>query len=114
MVHHLVRLTDTPQVHETARSAQHALITPTDAFYIRNHFQTPRIDPTEWRLQVDGLAARTYTLADLRALPSRLLPATLECAGNSRAYFSRATEGVKFTHGGSATPYGAVWRCEMC
>ena len=107
MVQHLIPLTDDPQVHETARPDQHALVTPNEAFFVRNHFAVPRLNPSEWRLHLEGQSVRSFTLADLRAMPARTLPVTLECAGNSRTYFSRPTEGVKFTHGGISH---AEWR----
>ena len=31
------------------------LVTAVDTFYVRDHGPIPRIDPTAWRLRVDGL-----------------------------------------------------------
>ncbi|MBW3661137.1 MAG: sulfite oxidase [Gemmatimonadetes bacterium] len=61
-------------------------ITPTDLFYVRNHFDVPEIEADEWRLRFGGVVERPLELAlsDLRALPPRTLAVTLECAGNGR------------------------------
>lgn len=62
-------------------------LTPTDAFYSRNHGPVPQLDPDAWRLTVDGhtAAALTLSLAELkdRFVPATLI-ATLQCAGNRR------------------------------
>ena len=34
------------------------LVTPVDRFFTRSHTPIPRIDPTDWRLEVDGLVDR--------------------------------------------------------
>jgi DMSO/TMAO reductase YedYZ molybdopterin-dependent catalytic subunit len=62
-------------------------VTPTGLHYLLIHFDIPRIDPAGWRLRIGGRVNRPteLTLADLRGLPSRTLPVTLECAGNGRA-----------------------------
>jgi sulfite oxidase len=62
-------------------------ITPTDAFYARNHGNLPETDLASWRLRVGGLVERELELSmdDLGALPERELVVTLQCAGNRRA-----------------------------
>jgi sulfite oxidase len=63
-------------------------LTATDAFYVRGHAAVPEIDPTAWRLRVDGLVERELdlSLATLReAFREREVTATLQCAGNRRA-----------------------------
>ena len=82
-------------VHEldpyNAEPPRHALadhpVTPTDAFYTRNHGAVPRIDARGWRLVVDGLVgeALRLSLEDLRGrFGQRTTVATLQCAGNRR------------------------------
>src|SRR5256885_11403239 len=53
--------------------------------YIRDHFAIPS-PPTY--LAIGGLVANPlrFSVDELRALPSRSLLVTLECAGNGRAY----------------------------
>ena len=62
-------------------------ITPTGLHYLLVHFDIPAIDPTAWRLRIDGLVDRTVELSldDIRARPRQTVPVTLECAGNGRA-----------------------------
>src|ERR1700761_5613156 len=72
---------------ESARDALLDPLTDTDAFYVRGHGAVPAIDPSRWRLRVDGLVERPLelSLATLReALPEREVTATLQCAGNRR------------------------------
>jgi sulfite oxidase len=71
----------------TAALAGHPL-TPVDTFYSRNHAAVPDLDPTTWRLRVDGLVGRelVWSLAELqRRFRPRTEVATLVCAGNRRA-----------------------------
>ena len=62
-------------------------VTPTGLHYLLVHFDIPAVDPVAWRLRLDGLVDRPLelSLADLRALPRRTIPVTMECAGNGRA-----------------------------
>jgi sulfite oxidase len=67
-----------------------SLVTPVDRFFTRSHAPVPRIDPTEWRLEVDGLVdrPRSLSLEELRgAFPRRSVTATLVCAGLRRDEF---------------------------
>jgi len=62
-------------------------ITPTNLFFVRNHAPVPSVDPTTYRLIVDGLvrAPLQLSLDDLRARFSRVtVAATVVCAGNRR------------------------------
>ena len=66
--------------------AQHHL-TPVPLFYVRNHAAIPIVDPTTFRLTVDGLVdvPLTLSLNDLRTrFDSHTVKATLQCAGNRR------------------------------
>jgi sulfite oxidase len=66
------------------------LVTPVDHFFTRSHAPVPRIDPTDWRLEVDGLVdrPRSFSLEELRgAFPRRSVTATLVCAGLRRDEF---------------------------
>jgi len=63
-------------------------ITAADTFYTRNHGPVPDLEPTRWRLRVDGLVDRPLELGldDLRSrFPERHVTATLQCAGARRA-----------------------------
>lgn len=59
-------------------------ITPNDKFYLRSHFGVPTLNTSQWRVVVSGQNGeqKIFTLDQIRAMPSRELVVTLECAGN--------------------------------
>ncbi len=63
-------------------------ITPTGMHYLVVHWDVPHLDVSSWRLRLDGCVRSRLELSldDLRALPPRTLPVTLECAGNGRGW----------------------------
>src|SRR5260221_14105787 len=63
-------------------------ITPSQLFYIRSHFPTPKLDPLAYRLLISGAVRNDLSLcyADICTIPSRNCVAPLGCAGNSRAF----------------------------
>src|ERR1700730_1022659 len=70
-------------------------ITATELFYVRTHFPIPKIDKKKWRLRVEGEVEQPFeiTLDELVKLESRTIPATLECAGNSRSLLEPKVKG---------------------
>jgi DMSO/TMAO reductase YedYZ molybdopterin-dependent catalytic subunit len=91
-------------------------LTPAAKFFVRNHTSTPRIDARTWRLQVFGSGlrrpeGREFSLRELLKLPSREIPAFIECAGNGRSLFAEQ-QGTPAA--GSAGKLGAIgvarWR----
>jgi DMSO/TMAO reductase YedYZ molybdopterin-dependent catalytic subunit len=81
------------------------VVTPNARFYVRNHFQTPRLDPASWQLEVSGLVERPLRLSlrELHNMPSETLVATLECAGNGRSTFDPPAEGEQWQLGAVST-----------
>jgi rhodanese-related sulfurtransferase len=81
------------------------VVMPNARFYVRNHFETPRLDPVSWRLQVKGLVERPLRLSlrDLHNMRSETLVATLECAGNGRSAFDPPTDGEQWQLGAVST-----------
>ena len=81
------------------------VVMPNAHFYVRNHFQIPRLDPSTWRLNVGGLVERPLSLSlpDLKKMRSQTLVATLECAGNGRSLFRPPIEGEKWDLGAVST-----------
>jgi len=73
-------------------------VMPTRRFYVRNHFQIPRLDPSSWRLEVGGLVERpsSLSLLDLHNMRSLTLTVTMECAGNGRALLDPPTDGEQW------------------
>lgn len=78
-----------------------SFITPNERFYVRNHFAVPRVNVRSWRLKIEGSVDRTLEISynDLLNMPSRTQIATLECAGNSRAYLNPKEDGVQWESG---------------
>jgi DMSO/TMAO reductase YedYZ molybdopterin-dependent catalytic subunit/rhodanese-related sulfurtransferase/glyoxylase-like metal-dependent hydrolase (beta-lactamase superfamily II) len=81
------------------------VVMPNARFYVRNHFQTPRLDPMTWRLTVSGLVDHPLRLSlrDLRNMRSQTLVATLECAGNGRSGFDPPADGEQWRLGAVST-----------
>src|SRR5258708_14534547 len=77
------------------------VITPSELFYIRSHFPTPKLDPIAYRLSISGDVRNELTLsyADIGAMPSRTCVATLECAGNSRVFMVPPVPGAQWELG---------------
>ena len=84
-------------------------LTPIDRFFVRSHVYTPRIDAGQWRLTVGGevASALTFTLEDLRRLPSAEIVSVLECAGNGRSFYEPSVPGLQWGHGAVGN---ARWR----
>ena len=50
----LIQVTDKPLNAETPLSALRHAVTPSNLVYVRNHFDIPEIEASEWRLKVGG------------------------------------------------------------
>ena len=106
----LLTVADDPLCREASLPSLDSWITPTERFYIRNHFShVPALTPASWRLEVDGQVRQPLTLSfdDVLQLPSKELVITMECAGNSRSYVTPPAEGLAFRHGAVST---ARWK----
>jgi DMSO/TMAO reductase YedYZ molybdopterin-dependent catalytic subunit len=82
-----------------------SVVMPNAHFYVRNHFQIPKLDAEAYRLSVSGAVDRSLSLGlrDLRNMPSQTLIATLECAGNGRTLFDPPVPGEKWNLGAVST-----------
>lgn len=80
-------------------------VTPTEHFYQRTNFLVPRIDAAAWMLRIDGDVRfpLTLTLDDIKALPSRTVTVTMECAGNGRALLTPLPPGHPWALGAVST-----------
>lgn len=95
-------VTASPENSETPLETVAAWVTPNRLFFVRNHFEPPAaIDPATWELSLDGLVAqpRTWTPAQLAAMPQRTVFATVECAGNGRSFLTEKAPGVQWGAG---------------
>jgi DMSO/TMAO reductase YedYZ molybdopterin-dependent catalytic subunit len=98
----LVYLTRDPLNAEVNFDRVTGTITPAGQHYVRDHFPIPA---PPGRLQIDGAVEvpAQLTLDELRALPSRRLVVTLECAGNGRAYLEPPAPGEQWHLGAVGT-----------
>lgn len=106
MIHRgLIVRTERPINAETKLAEQVGVITPTTRFYIRNHFDVPRVEPGAWSLTIGGLVRHPMTLAlsELQRLPSRSVVVTLECAGNGRCFLNPPVSGEPWDLGAVST-----------
>jgi DMSO/TMAO reductase YedYZ molybdopterin-dependent catalytic subunit len=94
-------VTTFPENSETPLESIQGWVTPNRLFFVRNHFDTPAINPAEWRLRVEGCVERPLELAwdELLALPPRSVFATVECAGNGRSFLQERQPGVQWGAG---------------
>ena len=86
-----------------------AEITPTDLFFVRNNYDGPEIDASQYVLKVDGEVDNPLTLRldDLRRMEQITHTITLECAGNGRSFYSPKAPGLQWENGAVGT---AVWK----
>ncbi|MEO1774872.1 MAG: sulfite dehydrogenase [Pseudomonadota bacterium] len=78
------------------------VITPNGLCFERHHGGVAEIDPSAWRLMINGLVERemVFTLADLARFPRVNKAYFLECAANSGMEWRGAQlNGVQYTHG---------------
>ncbi len=101
----LTVLTEEPYNAETVPTQHVGVITPISAFYKRNHFAIPDINPALWTLTVDGQVERPVSLSyeAILAMPRRTLICTMECAGNARCGFSPPAQGEQWQYGAVST-----------
>ena len=97
----LVPVTTRPLNAETPHPALLDEVTPTDLFYVRNHFDAPQIAAGPWMLAVDGAVEEPLRLPldQLKELPNKSLLVPLECAGNGRASMFPAPSGTPWDLG---------------
>lgn len=86
-------------------AALDSFLTPSDLFYIRNHYDVPKLDARTFRLEVKGAVRKPLSLSldDLRKLKEVKLPLTLECAGNGRSFLRPKQKGVPWELGAVST-----------
>ena len=86
---------------ETPLDQVDSYLTPTELFYVRSHFEAPRLDPAVYRLRLDGAVRQPLSLTyqQLKEMPCERRVATLECAGNGRALLVPRVRGVQWELG---------------
>src|SRR5260370_35836320 len=94
----LIRMTERPLNYESVRSTFTTRITPVERFYLRNHFDIPKVEVASWRLNLHGLVEKplSLSLADLERMPQVKLEAVLQRARNGRVLFTPHVPGVQW------------------
>jgi DMSO/TMAO reductase YedYZ molybdopterin-dependent catalytic subunit len=98
----LILHNDRPEDLETPVKYLDTYLTPVDAFFVRQHIPRPgKIDPEAHRITVNGMVSKPaqLSLADLRKLPQYTVPATLECTGNGRGFYTPKVPGIQWGRG---------------
>ena len=80
-------------------------LTPPGLHYLLIHFDIPEADEGRWKLEIHGLVGkpRSFSLAELKALPPTTLRVTMECAGNGRGQMSPRYPSVPWLEEGVST-----------
>jgi DMSO/TMAO reductase YedYZ molybdopterin-dependent catalytic subunit len=91
-----------PDNIEFAFPTLNSFLTPNEQFYIRSHFNVPRLTAAEWKVRVEGHVDRPFEIGfdELRRLESRTITALLECAGNGRVFLQPLQAGLRWEQGG--------------
>ncbi|MSQ93858.1 MAG: sulfite oxidase [Gemmataceae bacterium] len=94
-------MTATPENSETPLDTVRGWVTPTPLFFVRNHFDPPKLDLDRWCLRVEGCVdhAIEWSWQELLDMPERTVFATVECAGNGRSFLEPRMPGVAWGAG---------------
>jgi DMSO/TMAO reductase YedYZ molybdopterin-dependent catalytic subunit len=76
-------------------------ITPIGRFFVRSHVLVPKVDLSQWRLNVEGHVSKgiTVSMDELRRMPSFEIIGVLECAGNGRSFYDPPVAGLQWANG---------------
>jgi len=101
---------DRPEDLESPVTYLNTWVTPVDSFFVRQHIPRPAaIDVEAYRLTINGMVSKPVelTLSELRKLPQYTVPATLECTGNGRGFYTPKVPGIQWGRGAVGN---AEWR----
>ncbi|WP_422922896.1 sulfite oxidase [Singulisphaera sp. PoT] len=106
--HDLILRESKPKNLESPFSDLEGFLTPNNKFYVRNHFDIPEISDSSWRLKIEGAIDKPIEIGiqDIKRMPSHVLTAMLECAGNGRAYLEPKAKGIPW---GAGAVSNAEW-----
>jgi DMSO/TMAO reductase YedYZ molybdopterin-dependent catalytic subunit len=90
-----------PENLEFPFSALNKFITSNEQFFVRSHFDVPKLERDTWRLVIEGRVKEPYEIGyeELLRMPSRTVTMTMECAGNSRIFLSPKVGGLQWELG---------------
>jgi len=105
----MVTLSKRPEDLEMPIEGFSDYITPIEHFFVRTHVYVPKVDVGQWRLAVEGEVGSpvTFTMEELRKLPSVELVSVVECAGNGRSFSNPPVPGLQWSNGSVGN---ARWR----
>ncbi|MCX5381587.1 sulfite oxidase [Streptomyces sp. NBC_00091] len=95
-------VTADPYNAQTPSAALAEPVTPVGAFFVRDHFGIPRVDPGRWRLRLVGAAGAEpvdFGYGELLTMGRREFDVVLECAGNDRTRMSPLPPGLPWGQG---------------
>lgn len=94
-------VTEQPINAETPLNSLSNAHTPTNLFYIRNHFDIPELDSKQYQLKINGSVTDPLelTLEQLNEFPEKSLTMVMECAGNGRSSMRPAIKGTAWNLG---------------
>jgi DMSO/TMAO reductase YedYZ molybdopterin-dependent catalytic subunit len=80
-------------------------LTPNEQFYVRTHFEVPKLEAKTWRLTVEGEVEHPFAIGydELRKMPARTVTALLECSGNGRGFLKPPQAGLRWELGAVGT-----------
>jgi DMSO/TMAO reductase YedYZ molybdopterin-dependent catalytic subunit len=81
---------------ETPIHALRSEPTPTDSFYLRNHFDVPVVKADRYKISINSEVAypKEYSLHQLKEFPEKNLRMVMECAGNGRSSMKPKIKGT--------------------
>ena len=90
---------------ETPVALLDSFLTPAPSFFVRSHMSVPQVDEATWTLAIEGEIATpaTIPIAELKRMPRANVTATMECAGNGRAFFEPPVAGIQWRKGAVGT-----------
>lgn len=90
-----------PENQEFPMLSLSSRVTPEKQYYIRNHFPYPALPLNDWALNIEGLVQKPISLnyQAFFQFPQIILPVTMECTGNKRAYFQPKARGIQWEQG---------------
>ena len=101
LVYHTIRPcnAETPK-----REIQNNPLTPNDLWYVRNHNPVPIIKEADFKLDIleNNEMISSYTLEEIKKMPSRKVITTIQCGGNRRSEFEN-TSGTQWDIGAIST-----------
>ena len=112
----LITRQSSPENLEFPFASLNSVLTPTDRFYVRSHFNVPALKAADWSLRVEGHIQRPFEIGldELRTLESRSTTALLECAGNGRIFLQPQQAGLRWEQGGVGNAEWTARRSRSC